>query len=429
MKNRNLILAMFFPIIIGMFVVETSAQTINRPLRTSAQRRDFSIGAAVAMPPFQTENLYRETLKREFNILVAENAFKWEAVHTARNTYNFTETDALVSFAETNGMKVRGHTLVWHNQLPSWLTAGNFTREELITILQDHIKTVVGRYKGRIAAWDVVNEAFLDNGGYRTESFWYQKLGTDYIKLAFQFTAEADPSAKLYYNDYSNEDLNAKSNAIYNMLVELKNQGVPVDGAGWQMHMVNGFRVPPSFIANAQRLAQIGLELSITELDVRAPLPTNEAILQEQAETYKSVVNFCLSQANCKALLTWGFTDKYSWIPGVFTGTGDALPFDKNYQAKPAYKALQEGLQAGIDFNPKITLVARVKKQLMVTGIDFENGSEILINGARQKKVANDPEHPTTVLVAAKAGKFILSGDRIQVRNPDGSLSNEFIYP
>jgi endo-1,4-beta-xylanase len=429
MKNRRLMIVTFLFVLTCMFALEASAQTVNKPLRASAQRRNFYIGAAVAMSAFNNESVYRDTLKREFNILVAENAFKWEAIHPGKNSYNFTDTDVLVNFAEANGMKVRGHTLVWHNQLPNWLTSGNFTRDELITILQDHVKTVVGRYKGKIAAWDVVNEAIADNGAYRTESFWHQKLGTDYLKLAFQFAREADPDSKLYYNDYSNEDLNTKSNAIYNMLAGLKNEGVPVDGIGWQMHMVNGFRVPPSFIANAQRLAQIGLELSITELDVRATLPTDAAALQEQAETYKSVLNFCLSQANCKALLTWGFTDKHSWVPGFFTGTGDALLFDKNYQPKPAYTALQEILQAGIDFNPKIMLVARVKKQLVITGIDFENGSEILINGARQKKVSNDPEHPTTVLVAAKAGKFILSGDKIQVRNPDGSLSNEFTYP
>ncbi len=428
MKNRTLILATFLLVLMNIFAVEAAAQTVNKPLRASAERKNFYIGAAVGMHPFHTESIYRDTLKREFNIIVAENVFKWEEIHPGRNSYNFTDTDALVNFAEANGMKVRGHTLVWHSQLPSWLTNGNFTRDELITILQDHIKTVVGRYKGKIVAWDVVNEAIADGGGYRTESFWYQKLGTDYIKLAFQFAREADPDTKLYYNDYANEDLNAKSNAIYNLLVGLKNEGVAVHGAGWQMHMENGFRVPPSFIANAQRLAQIGLEISITELDVRVPLPTNAAAFQEQAETYKSILNFCLSQPNCKALLTWGFTDKYSWIPGFFTGTGEALLFDSNYQAKPAYKGLQEVLQAGIDFNPKITLVARVKKQLVVTGIDFETGSEILINGVKQKKVSNDPDRPATVLVAAKAGKFILSGARIQVRNPDGAVSNEFTY-
>jgi endo-1,4-beta-xylanase len=426
--RKNFTLTLF--LLMSILLVESSAQTPtpNQPLRRSAAKKNLYVGAAVAMQPFNSETVYQDTLKREFNILVAENAFKWDALHPGRRNYNFADADALVGFAETNNMEVRGHTLIWHNQLPNWLTTGNFTRDELIAILQDHIQTVVGRYKGRILAWDVVNEAIAADGTYRNESFWFQRLGADYIKLAFQFAHQADPDAKLYYNDFGNEDLNIKSNAIYDLLAGLKNQGVPVHGAGWQMHMVNGFRVPSSFVANAQRLADLGLELSITELDVRTTLPTNAAALQEQAETYRSILDFCLSQPNCKALLTWGFTDKHSWIPGFFVGTGDALPFDKNYQAKPAYTVMQQILQAGLDFTPKITSVTRAKKQLIVSGTDFETGSEILINGAKQKKVSNDPANPTTMLIAAKAGKLVLQGDRIQVRNPDGSISSEFIY-
>jgi endo-1,4-beta-xylanase len=425
-KNFTVILLL----IAVLFVVKTPAQTPtpNKPLRLSAEKKNFYIGAAVSIQPFLTESVYQETLKREFNIMVAENIFKWEEIHPGRNSYNFTNTDALVNFAVANGMEFRGHTLVWHNQLPNWLTNGNFTRDEIIAILQDHINKVVGRYKGKISAWDVVNEAIADEGGYRTDSFWYQKLGADYIKLAFQFAREADPFTKLYYNDYSNENLNAKSNTIYDLLSSLKNQGVPIDGVGWQMHMTNGFRTNAQNIENAQRLAQLGLEISITELDVRVPLPSNAAALQQQAATYKDILNFCLSQPNCKAILTWGFTDRHSWIPGFFQGTGEALLFDVNYQAKPAYTAIQEVLQAGIDFTPKIISVARSKKQLIVTGENFENGAEIFINGQKQKKVSNDTVNPTTILVAAKSGKLILAGDKIQVRNPDGSQTNEFTY-
>jgi endo-1,4-beta-xylanase len=153
-------------------------------------------------------------------------------------------------------MKLRGHTLVWHRQIPKWLTDGNFTRDETIKILKEHIQTLVGRYRGKILAWDVVNEVIDDKTGkFRTDSFWYQKLSADYIKLAFEFARKADPDVKLYYNDYSAEGLNAKSDGIYSLLRELKNQGVPVDGIGWQMHEVNGFRVEPQHYTNAGRLA------------------------------------------------------------------------------------------------------------------------------------------------------------------------------
>jgi len=305
------------------------------------------------MSPFRNESIYTETLRREFNMLVAENAFKWDAMRPSRTGFNFTDTDALVAFAEANNMQVRGHTLVWHSQLPGWLTGGNFTRDEVIAILREHISMVVGRYRGRILAWDVVNEAIDDgNGQLRTSSFWYQRIGPDYIGMAFQFAREADPAAILYYNDYSAEGLGTKSDAVYNLVSNLVNQGVPIDGVGWQMHQINPFRIQQAHRTNAQRLAALGLEISITEMDVRISLPTSAQELQEQALAYRDVTEFCLAQSNCKAIVTWGFTDKYSWIPGFFNGFGDALLFDVNYQPKPAYFAIQSVLEATLQTPP-----------------------------------------------------------------------------
>jgi len=405
-------------------------QAASKPLRVSAERRDFYIGAAVADQALKNDTSYQETLKREFNLVVAENVFKWEVIHPGKNKYNFKEADALVAFAEANGMKVRGHTLVWHNQLPAWLTSGDFTRDEVIALLRDHISTLMSRYKGRIMAWDVVNEAIDDTTGQlRDTSFWYQKIGPDYVKLAFELAREADPSAKLYYNDYSNEGLNKKSDGVYALLLALKNEGAPVDGVGWQMHVENGFHINDQHRLNAMRLADQGLELSITELDVRARLPLSAADLQTQAESYREVAEFCLSQSSCKALVTWGFTDKHSWIPGVFAGMGDALLFDSSYQPKPAYTAIQQVLQAGLDFNPHISGVTKNGKKLYVTGERFDDGADILINGDKQKKVSNDEASPATLLIGKKSGKAVRSGDRIQVKNSDGALSNEIVYP
>ena len=147
------------------------------------------------------------------------------------------------------------------------------------------------------------------------------------------------------FNDYSAEGMNQKSEAVYRILKELKQQGVPVDGIGWQMHQINGFKIEPEHQENATRLAALGLELSMTEVDIRITLPTTPAALNLQAEGYRQSLEFCLRQKNCVAFLTWGFTDKYSWIPGFFKGTGDALPLDSEYRQKPAYLALQKSLE------------------------------------------------------------------------------------
>jgi endo-1,4-beta-xylanase len=320
----------------------------SRTLRAAAEQRGVYIGAAVRPPLLEKEPLYRQIIEREFNIVVAENAFKWESVQPRKSKFAFKDADRLVEFAENNKMKLRGHTLVWHRQNPKWLTEGDFTRDQIIEILKRHIQTLVGRYKGKILAWDVVNEAIDDRTGkLRTDSFWYRKLGADYIKLAFEFARQADPQAKLYYNDYSAEGMNAKSDGVYDLLRGLKSAGVPVDGIGWQMHETSGFRIGPQHSANAKRLAALGLELSITELDVRLPLPAGAEELRKQADAYRDVADFCLAESSCKAILIWGVTDKHSWIPKEFPDTGDALVFDKFYRPKPAFTALLESLARG----------------------------------------------------------------------------------
>jgi endo-1,4-beta-xylanase len=165
--------------------------------------------------------------------------------------------------------------------------------------------------------------------------------------MAFEFARDADPNAVLYYNDYSAEGIGQKSDAVYNLLSNLRAQGVPVHGVGWQMHQVNPFRIQAQHRTNLRRLADLGLEISITEMDVRIPLPTEPQELQQQALAYGDVMQLCLEEPACTAVVAWGFTDKYSWIPGFFQGFGDALLFDVNYQPKPAYTALQQALEGG----------------------------------------------------------------------------------
>jgi endo-1,4-beta-xylanase len=312
-------------------------------LRELAKERGIDIGAAVDVRALAGEEEYAATLKREFGMVVGENAFKWENIHLTPALYYFDDTDAIVAFAESNGMKVRGHTLVWHNQNPGWLLREIKTRDEAIAVLKHHIQTVVGRYKGRIVAWDVVNEAVDDSTGELRESPWLTAIGPDYIALAFQFAREADPDAKLYYNDYGAEGVGGKGDAVYELVKGLKEEGVPIDGVGWQGHFQSG-----SFIMdmkdNGRRLAELGLEVSITELDVRIPIPATDLMLDKQAEMYGKVTEICLALPNCKAIVTWGFTDRHSWVPGFFRGEGAALPFDERYDKKPAYDAIAAAL-------------------------------------------------------------------------------------
>jgi endo-1,4-beta-xylanase len=309
-------------------------------LRFSAQTRGFLIGAAVAAQPLKNEGTYSQALAREFNIIVPENAMKFGPLRPSRTQFSFADADAIVDFAGAHEMNVRGHTLVWHNQNPQWLINGNFSRSEISQILKEHIQTVVTRYRGRIYAWDVVNEA-IDNNSKRRETFWLNALGEDYIEQVFLWAREADPEAKLFYNDYGGEALGPRSEAIYGLLRNLKARGVPIDGIGLQSHFQS--ERPPNMrdvATNMKRLAALGLEIHVTEFDVRTSLPSTEQKLQKQAEIYRDYLTTCLSVSSCKAFLTWGFTDKYSWIPQRVAGMGAALPFDESYKPKPAYAAL-----------------------------------------------------------------------------------------
>jgi endo-1,4-beta-xylanase len=316
-------------------------------LRILAQAKGIDIGAAVAIGPLKQDETYRSLLAREFSMITAEGAMKFWALHPDRDRYWFDTADMLVGFARSNGMKVRGHTLVWHQVLPPWLTGGRFTRGELIDILKDHILTVVGHYRGQIVAWDVVNEAVEDPqwGGGLRKTLWLQVIGPEYLGMAFRFANVADPESRLFLNEYGAEALGQKSDAVYTLLRDLLRSGVPVHGVGLQMHV--SLDSPPrveDVLTNIRRLADLGLEVHITELDVRIRAPVTDEKLAAQARLYREVTRACLAVTRCKAIVLWGFTDKYSWIPRYFPGYGSALIFNEAYQPKPAYYAIGEAL-------------------------------------------------------------------------------------
>jgi endo-1,4-beta-xylanase len=323
-------------------------------LRQAAEARHITIGAAAASR-YLTEAEYSAILGSEFSQLQAENEMKFGPIHPRPDTdskpYDFKGGDALVAFAQSHNMVVRGHTLVWHNQLPDWVTKGSYHPARLADILHGHIKTVMAHYASKVYAWDVVNEAFNDDGTMR-DTIWYDQpgigagAGTKYIEQALRWAREADPGAKLFYNDYDAEEVNEKSDAIYAMAKDFKVRGVPLDGIGFQAHVGLYFGDPAklaSFAKNMDRFAKLGLELHITELDVRLN-DSSPASLTAQAKLYGDITTLCVQQPACKLLQTWGFTDKHSWIPSFYKGQGWALLWDDKYQKKPAYGGVHAAL-------------------------------------------------------------------------------------
>lgn len=307
-------------------------------------RADLRIGTAVDMAALAADAPYRAKAASEFTSVTPENVMKWEVVEQERGTYDWAAADELVDFARANGQLVRGHTLLWHNQLPAWLTEGDFSADELRAILRKHITDEAGHFKGRIWQWDVVNEAFNDDGTLR-DSIWLRKLGPGYIADAFRWAHQADPKAKLFINDYNIEGVNAKSTALYDLVVELRKQRVPIDGVGIQGHLAVQYNAPHDIADNMKRFDDLGLETAITEADVRIPMPSDSTKQEAQAEGYDVLLRGCLLTRHCTDFTVWGFTDKYSWVPDTFEGEGAANLFDENYTAKPAYKALTQDLK------------------------------------------------------------------------------------
>ncbi len=330
------------------------AQPSAGTLRQAAEGHHVIIGTAAASR-YLAEADYSAILGSEFSQLQAENEMKFGPIHprpdTDPNPYDFMGGDALVAFAQSHNMVVRGHTLVWHKQVPQWVDKGGFSATQLADILHSHIKTVMTHYASKVYAWDVVNEAFEDDGTMR-HTIWYDQpgigagAGTKYIEQVLRWAREADSGAKLFYNDYEAEGVNKKSDVIYAMAKDFKARGVPLDGVAFQAHVSMKFddrEKLESFAKNLDRFSKLGLELHITELDVRLDDST-PASLTAQAKLYGEITTLCVQQPACKLLQTWGFTDRHSWIPAFYKGQGWALLWDNKYQKKPAYAAVHDAL-------------------------------------------------------------------------------------
>ena len=317
----------------GAAVFFNGSASAGTTLGASAAEKGRYFGAAVSAGKLG-DSTYVGILNREFNAITPENEMKWDATEPSQGRFSYTGADRIVSHAQANGHKVRGHTLAWHSQEPDW--AKPMEGSALRSAMVNHITQVATHFKGKVFAWDVVNEAFADGGSGGRRDSNLQRTGNDWIEVAFRTARAADPGAKLCYNDYNTDGINAKSTGIYNMVRDFKSRGVPIDCVGFQSHLGNS--VPGDYQANLQRFADLGVDVQITELDIAG---------SNQANNYATVVKACLAVSRCTGITVWGIRDSDSWRTGE-----NPLLFTSSGAKKAAYTSTLNALNAGTNPGP-----------------------------------------------------------------------------
>jgi endo-1,4-beta-xylanase len=311
-------------------------------LRFLAKKRGIEIGTAVRGDVLKRNRAYRQLIAAQFSSVTPENEMKWGFVEPSRGDYTFGAADDIVSRARDAHQKIRGHTLVWHFQLPGWVR--KLGAADLRQAMREHIRNVMGHFASDVGVWDVVNEPISDSGGLRPSVF-ARRLGPGFIEDAFRTARVGDRDAKLYLNEIGAEGINAKSNRLYEIVRDFKARGVPIDGVGFQTH-VNLAGLPADFVANMQRFRALGVDVAITEADVALKAPPTEADLQAQAHIYAQIVRSCLA-VQCASLTFWGYTDGRSWISETQAGMGFATLLDDALRPKHAFYAVQKALAGG----------------------------------------------------------------------------------
>ncbi|BEL04586.1 endo-1,4-beta-xylanase [Actinoplanes sichuanensis] len=329
-RSRSVLLAVAAAGVVvasGVAVIGTAEAATT--LGASAAEKGRYFGAAIAAGRLG-DSTYTGILTREFNSVTPENEMKWDATEPSQGRFTFTNGDRILNQGLSNGSKVRGHALLWHAQQPGW--AQSLSGSALRSAAINHVTQVATHYKGKIHSWDVVNEAFADGGSGGRRDSNLQRTGNDWIEAAFRAARAADPAAKLCYNDYNTDGVNAKSTGIYNMVRDFKSRGVPIDCVGFQSHLGTG--IAGDYQANLQRFADLGVDVQITELDV--------AQGGNQANIYAAVTRACLAVSRCTGITVWGIRDSDSWRTGE-----NPLLFDNSGNKKAAYTSVLNALNAG----------------------------------------------------------------------------------
>ncbi|HEX5113829.1 MAG TPA: endo-1,4-beta-xylanase [Pseudonocardiaceae bacterium] len=376
MKLRSLAVAAFGAALLasGSTAIASAGAPAAHPaappadsLRALAAQVGLRVGTAII--PFDLDNApYAQIAANQFSTVTPGNEMKWQVVEPEQGVFDWSGADRLVAFAQAHGDLVRGHVLLWHNQLPTWLTDGvangTISDDQLRDLLHQHITTEVSRYRGKIWQWDVANEFFTDTNPSQINpnDFWISHLGTGIIADAFRWAHAADPHALLFYNDYNiggEDGSNAKSDAAFAFVKQLKAEGVPISGVGDQGHLDLQFGFPTQLTQDLRRFAGLGLKVAITEADVRTFVnnstdqqPTNSLAPTAQATYYDGMLKACLAVQSCISFTVWGFGDADSWVPGTFAGEGYAGTFDVNLNPKPSFTALQQDLQLAVHGAP-----------------------------------------------------------------------------
>ncbi|MFF5109517.1 endo-1,4-beta-xylanase [Streptosporangium sp. NPDC000509] len=315
--------------------VQQTASAAEATLGAAAAQSGRYFGAAIAAGRLG-DSTYVNILNREFNSVTAENEMKWDATEPQRGSFNYNNANRIVNHAIGQGKSIRGHALLWHQQMPGW--AQSLSGSTLRSAAINHVTQVATYFRGKIHSWDVVNEAFADGGGGGRRDSSLQRTGNDWIEAAFRAARAADPGAKLCYNDYNTDGINAKSTGIYNMVRDFKARGVPIDCVGFQSHLTNS--APSDYQANLQRFADLGVDVQITELDISG---------SNQANAYAAVTRACLNVARCTGITVWGIRDSDSWRTGQ-----NPLLFDASGNKKAAYTSVLNTLNS-VTPNPSPT--------------------------------------------------------------------------
>ena len=308
----------------------------GQPLRELATNRNIQIGFAALQSFYHRPDgaIYAHVAAREYDIVTPENSLKMDYINPDPGRYQFAATDNAIAFARQNDMTVHGHPLIWYRQVPDWVLNAEADSRELH--MTDFITRIMSRYQNDISIWDVVNEPMDDNGGLR-DSVWLEAMGESYIATALQTARDVSPQATLLINEFDISMAGPKFDGLMSLVDRLQAQSVPLDGIGFQMHLFTSYDQFDALRQNFAAVADKGLDIYITELDVSLDGDDSQ---EDQASAYRQIMEICLEQPNCKAVQTWGLTDQYS-----FRTIYDPLLFDRSYQAKPAYFAVQEALQ------------------------------------------------------------------------------------
>ena len=347
----------FFLILLLFQTGLVKAQQVQSKGLKDYYKNYFPIGVAVSAMDIKNPDEAALILS-QFNSLTPENAMKMGPIHPEENRYNWKDADSIVAFARLHGLRVRGHNLCWHEHTPGWLfkdTAGNLvTKAVLLKRLKDHITAVVNRYKGKIYAWDVVNEAIDDDSTkFLRNSLWYRICGEDFIAKAFEYAHEADPAAILFYNDY-NTERPEKRERVYQLLKKLVDAKVPINGVGIQAHWSIYEPDQKDLVATIKKFASLGLKIQVTELDVsiypweknRRTLRPGESdaytpeLQKKQADKYAEVFKIFRKYHNVITGVTfWNISDRHTWLDNYPVAGRKNYPllFDQNLQPKKAY--------------------------------------------------------------------------------------------